>query len=338
LKEIFRNRVFKIDGNDKYYSMPRGVCQGSALGPLLFSLYINSVGSCFTSPFLLYADDLVLYDSGTDESVIINNLSLQIEKLCDWCERNGVNVNFDKTNFMVFHKERDRTSSSDISKITVRNKCIDRVFSFKYLGLWFDPHLNFNFHYNSVLKKVVGRIKFMRGIKRYLTPQVMKTMLNAYIHSVIDYGIDIWAVQPEAELQQIQRKIDRFLLEFYSPSHYKKRKKVNGIGSISNYTLLDKFNFLTLVERRNYVTLKVAFNDYENDKLEFSDRNCRTFPLLKVVSHSSESYKKSIAFRTYKLWNSLPREWELNSLSYSKFKALIVSVLKCQRKNDYIYY
>jgi hypothetical protein len=53
-----RNRVFKIDGNDKYYSMSRGVCQGSALGPLLFSLYINSVGSCFTSPFVLYADDL----------------------------------------------------------------------------------------------------------------------------------------------------------------------------------------------------------------------------------------------------------------------------------------
>jgi hypothetical protein len=66
--------------------------------------------------------------------------------------------------------------------------------------LWFDAHLNFTFHYNSGLKKVVGRIKYLIGIKRYSTPQVMKTMLNAYIHSVIDYGLDIWAAQPEAEL------------------------------------------------------------------------------------------------------------------------------------------
>jgi hypothetical protein len=55
----------------------------------------------------------------------------------------------------------------------------------------------------------------------------MKIMLNAHIHSVIDYEywLDIWAVQPEAELQQIQRRIDRFLLEFNCPSQYKKRKK-----------------------------------------------------------------------------------------------------------------
>jgi hypothetical protein len=210
---------------------------------------------------------------------------------------------------MIFHKERDRTCSSDINKISVRNESIDRVFSFKYLGLWFDPHLNFTIHYNSVIKKEVGRIKYLRGIKRFLTPQVMKTMLNAYIHSVIDYGLDIWAVQPEAELQQIQR-IDRFLLEFYCPSHYKKRRKLSVIAQNTNYSLLDKCHFLTVIERRrrNYISLKVAFKDYVNNKLDFSDRECRTFPLMKVSSHSdlrlSESFKKSISFRTCKLWNS----------------------------------
>jgi hypothetical protein len=320
IKEVFRNRVFKVSNSEKYYLMPRGVCQGSALGPLLFSLFINSICSCFSSPFLLYADDLVIYDSGINETEICKTLSLQLEKPCDWCDENGVSINFEKTKYMIFHKERDRSSTSAChEKIFIRNESLDRVFSFKYLGLWFDPHLHFSCHYNSVLKKVVSRIKYLRGIKRYLTSQVMKTMINAYIHSVIDYGIDIWAVQPEAESQQIQRRIDRFLLEFYFPSHYKKRIKVNFSGHFSIYSVLDKFNFLTVSERRNFVTLKVAYNDYINKKLVFSDRDCRTLTLLKVASHSSETFKKSIDYRTCKLWNSMPRDWELNSLSYTKF-------------------
>jgi hypothetical protein len=86
---------------------------------ILFSLYINSIRSFFTSPFLFNSDDLVLYDSRPDESAVIINSSVQIETLSDSCHLNGATVNFDITNFMVFHKERDRTLSSVTHEITV---------------------------------------------------------------------------------------------------------------------------------------------------------------------------------------------------------------------------
>jgi hypothetical protein len=112
---------------------------------------------------------------------------------------------------MIFHKERDRSSnSSSLEKICIRNESIERAYSFKYVGLWFDPHLIFNVHFNSVIKNVVSRVKYLRGIKRYLTPQVMKTMIKSYLHSVIDYGLEIWAFQTDPELQQLQNKIERF--------------------------------------------------------------------------------------------------------------------------------
>jgi hypothetical protein len=264
IKEIFRNRVFRVDINDKYNCMPRGVCQGSALGPLLFCSYINSVGSCFSSPFLLYADDLVLFDSGIDEVAIINSLLTHIEKMCDWCEANGVNMNFEKTNFMIFHKERDMSSKSiSVDKIKLRYYCIDRVFSFKYLGLWFDPHLSFNVHYNAVSRKVVARIKYLRGVKRYLTPHIIKIMRNAYVHSVIDDGLEIWVVQTNSELEKLQCRINRFLLEFFCPSHLKKRRKLYFfrilravLRPVTRYVQLGKLNRVVHHQRVRVVPTK----------------------------------------------------------------------------------
>ena len=45
-----------------------GVPQGSVLGTILFLLYINSMRGGITSPMLLYADDLKLFRSVTDET------------------------------------------------------------------------------------------------------------------------------------------------------------------------------------------------------------------------------------------------------------------------------
>jgi hypothetical protein len=179
---------------------------------------------------LLYADDLALFDCGTNEIYIITNSSLQLGKLVDWCTLNGVKINYEKTNFMIFHKEKDiHLSSVPCEKIYIRNEIIDRVYIFKYLGLWFDPHLNFNVHFKTVTSKVVSRIKYLWGVKRYLTPQVMKIMVNSYVHSVIDYGLEIWAVQVDSELQQLQNRVDRFLVEFFCPSSLKQVHKLTSL-------------------------------------------------------------------------------------------------------------
>jgi hypothetical protein len=45
---------------------------------------------------------------------------------------------FDKTKFVIFHKEKD-SSVGNVRDSVVLGRKIERVFEFRYLGLLFDP-------------------------------------------------------------------------------------------------------------------------------------------------------------------------------------------------------
>lgn len=84
-------------------------------------------------------------------------------------------MNFDKTEFMVFHKNKDNSiKNEEIQRISLNGNVINRVFVFKYLGLWFEPTMGFNKHYEIISKKVSQRLKYLAGIKRFMSVNVMK--------------------------------------------------------------------------------------------------------------------------------------------------------------------
>ena len=60
-------------------SVSSGVPQGSILGPLFFLIYVNDVErSCSNSKVRLYANDTVLYTSGTDMKIIAEHLQMDL--------------------------------------------------------------------------------------------------------------------------------------------------------------------------------------------------------------------------------------------------------------------
>ena len=84
------------------------VPQGSVLGPLLFLIYMNDIGShIFYSKRLLFADDLQIYiqipnkDYNSGISLLQNDLR-NIEWEISWSSQNNFHFNKEKTNFIIF--------------------------------------------------------------------------------------------------------------------------------------------------------------------------------------------------------------------------------------------
>ena len=88
--------------------VPSGVPQGSVLGPLLFSIYINSITELPLSPQssrVLYADDALLYQpiSHPDDFLAVQS---DISMIKGWSDEHLLQLNPTKCKYMILSKKK----------------------------------------------------------------------------------------------------------------------------------------------------------------------------------------------------------------------------------------
>ena len=86
-------------------SLKSGVPQGSILGPLLFSIYVNDLPSVTSKgPTESYVDDTKMYMcfSVIDSDVTMTFMNEDLERIQNWCFQNLLLINPGKTQLMVY--------------------------------------------------------------------------------------------------------------------------------------------------------------------------------------------------------------------------------------------
>ena len=88
--------------------LKHGVPQGSVLGPLLFSLYVNHLPLYLRALSELFTDDTTIYTSRIDLNMVHDTLQNSIQELVQWTEQNHMSLHPGKTTCMLVTTRQKR--------------------------------------------------------------------------------------------------------------------------------------------------------------------------------------------------------------------------------------
>lgn len=246
-----RSLCVKIGSNESSsFTNLSGVPQGSNLGPLLFSLFINDASLVLPpGTRLFYADDTKVYmivDSLDD----CHHLQRLLNDFEAWCSRNCMTLSIEKCQVISFNRKRNPIHF----QYTLSGTAIERVQRVRDLGVWLDEEFTFNYHFNDIVSRANKQLGFVLKVTEgFSDPLCLRSLYCALVRSILEFAAIVWCPFHASwitRIESVQRKFLRHALRnlpWRDPSNlppYEDRCRLLGIDTLENRRCVSQAAFV----------------------------------------------------------------------------------------------
>ena len=201
-----RQQCVKVDCHESSWKTTNGgLPQGTCLGPLLFAILVNPLLKDWNGR-LKFVDDTTALEVVPRCSPSL--LPLVVQEISNFSSARGMELNPKKCKEMIINFLQYRIPCDQ--SMFINRQCVERVHSFKILGVYLSDDLTWNTHVDHILKKANSRLFALRLLKKAgLGHTDLITIYCSVIRSVLEYASPVWAALPDylsSHLESVQKR------------------------------------------------------------------------------------------------------------------------------------
>ena len=306
-----------------------GVQQGSILGPVLFTLYLNDLLSVPRHCQAMgYVDDTKIFLGLTPSQIpdAVTALNKDLSDIVRWCCMNSLLINPDKTKLLVIGVPQLMRALPPFPPVKLLGKEIKPVTVAKDLGVMIDSSLSYNEHVTKTVSHCMCRLIRINRIKHLLDRKTLLLLINAFVFSKLFYCSSVWSNTSKPNVKRLrlaQNFAGRIVLGLRKYDHISE-----GLKSLKWLSVSDKlflYDSIMVHKCMNGRAPGYLMNKFTS-RLELHDRDTRYNKDLNLPRCRLKTVQRSFAYRGAKCWNRLPKD--LKEVANSgTFKKRIVNML-----------
>ena len=301
-----------------------GVYQGSALGPLLYTIFSNDVSLHVEHDVHVtqYADDTQIVVTGRKEhlSAVVSKMERAVSTLHQWFGQHALKLNTDKTQLVVLGTQQMLRHLPPVS-IRVGDSVVGESGTARNLGVTFDRSLTFSDHITGMKTRCSGLLVALSHIKHSLPRELIDTIVQSLVISIVRYCITVYGNANQSNMRQVQG-----ILNFCARVISGRRKHDHISDVLNQYPVLNVKNLtyyhnVNAVHRIIRTGQPAPLANCLTSNIETTGRHTRQSRDIRLPPVRHNSGRRQFVYRAVADYNLLPSH--VRAMSRARFATTV---------------